>query len=302
MYTLLERIAKDGLQRTSQPDEWNLIMSQIVINLLKTRKLCRSFKGQPLFGIYQTVYEQVYTQLLLDLMEKLQSTHYRKDDFVSWMNSHRDQAFKASLNDTCLKQFALTAQGYADNSDLRQYALTELVEAIRRSGRLCHPYQHQFSNQFYSGLYDEAVNKTLLYVCQKIDRYDPKRGNGKFMNWVNFRLERIITDSYHEIRESHIVYLSSTQSLDIAQASSSPSLLESVYACLLEDQGSLFSQTYIRNRPDATFQAIALARLSDLSWKEISTQFGISIPTLSSFFQRGCEKFRTLFLDYVQST
>jgi hypothetical protein len=47
--------------------------------------------------------------------------------------------------------------------------------------------------------------------------------------------------------------------------------------------------TYIKGRPDVNCQVLILKRLPpEVSWKELSEEFGLSIPTLSSFYQRQC--------------
>jgi hypothetical protein len=84
------------------------------------------------------------------------------------------------------------------------------VEAIRLSGKLSHPHRTRFSPQFYDLLYEEAVNKTLMYVCRKIDKYDPERGQDKkFMTWVNFRLDRVIIETSREFKDPKLVDLPS---------------------------------------------------------------------------------------------
>lgn len=69
--------------------------------------------------------------------------------------------------------------------------------------------------------------------------------------------------------------------------------------CIEQDVDQVFRQAYIRDRPDANFRAIALARLNHRSWDELSTELGIKVPTLSSFFQRCCDKFAPKFQEYL---
>jgi hypothetical protein len=76
-------------------------------------------------------------------------------------------------------------------------------------------------------------------------------------------------------------------------------LFERIRECLEDDAENIFKQVYIRNRPDANFSAIALARFSGQSWEDISAKFRIPLPTLSRFFQRSCEKFRGKFKQYL---
>lgn len=297
--TMNERFAQlviEAQRHASQTEERQLALVQLVDEMLRSRKICRQLGSQSLSGVYQEIYEQVRQQLLRHVGAKLNDYNPQQTTVRAWANILRHQAFVIVLDDAQLKKLALEAQRHPPRTELRQYALGELVEAIRLSGRLCRPHKGRFSPQFYDLLYDEAVNKTLTYVCRKIDNYDPERGDKKFMNWVNFRLERIFIDSCHEFREQDIISLPSLIELEkIVQPEELPSLLERVRECIEEDVDNIFKQTHIKNRPDANFLAIALARFSQETWEEISAKFGIPLPTLSSFFQRCCEKFRPKF-------
>lgn len=81
----------------------------------------------------------------------------------------------------------------------------------------------------------------------------------------------------------------------IVQQEEPPSLFERICEAIEEDAENLFKQAHIRNRPDANFQAIALARFSGKTWEEISAKLKISVSTLSVFFLRCCQKFRSHF-------
>lgn len=275
--------------------------SKLVEEILRSRKLGRPPIGQRLSGVYREIYERVRQQLLLDVGEQLDQYNPEQISVRAWTHALRNQAFRKVLDDTQLKQLAIEAQRHIPYTELRQHALGQLVEAIQLSGRLCHPRQASFSPQFYDLLYEEAVNKTLTYVCQKIDNYDPERGDRKFMNWVNFRLERLFIDSYYEFRELNIENLPSLSELEtIVQPEEPPSLFAEVREAIAEDTEDIFKQVYIRDRPDANFQAIALARFSGESWQEISAKFAIPLPTLSRFFHRCCEKFRSQLWQQLQ--
>ena len=296
----LEQLVKEAQRHAPQTEGGQLVLIQLVDEILRSRKICRSLGRQPLFGVYQEIYEQIRQQLLCDVGEKLNQYNLKQTPVRAWTNTLRHQTFRKILGDAQLKKLAIEAQRHPPHSELRQYALGELVEAIRLSGKLSRPHRASFSPQFYDLLYDEAVNKTLTYVCQKIDNYDPERGEKKFMSWVNFRLDRVFIDSCREFREPNIMNLPSfTELEEIVQIEEPPSLLERVRECLEEDTENIFKQAHIRNRPDANFPAIALARFSGKSWEDISTEFGIPLPTLNRFFQRSCEKFRSEFRQYV---
>ncbi len=296
----LEQLVTQAQRHASQTEGWKLALTQLVDEILRSRKICRPLLGQPLSGVYQQIYEQVRQQLMRDVGEKLNQYSPKQMPVRTWVNTLQHHAFRKILDDTHLKKLAVEAQHHPPHTELRQYALGELVEAIRLSGKLFHPHRASFSPQFYDLLYDEAVNKTLTYVCRKIDKYDPERGDKKFMNWVNFRLERVFIETCREFREPNISNLPSLTELEeVVQPEEPPSLFERVRECLEEDAENIFKQAHIRNRPDANFTTIALARFSGKSWEEISAELKIPLPSLSSFFQRCCEKFRPKFRQYL---
>ncbi|MEL7508524.1 MAG: hypothetical protein AAFN42_14435 [Cyanobacteria bacterium J06554_1] len=271
------------------------IASELVDTMMRSRKVGRPPRGQPLTGIYREICDRIrqhLTQLLQDCIEK-----GRLDPAPTWGYQLRAQATQAALTDPLLKGLALEAQRQPNPSSLRQHALLQLVEAIRACGRLARPHRAKFTPSFYTLLYEEAVNRTLVYVCQKIDTYDPNRGQAqKFMNWVNFRLDRMVIECRRQFSDRDTQELPNLNDLErLSQPEPQSSLASDVRDYIAADPEDVFKSTHIRKCPEASFQAIALARFSDQSWDEISNQFGIKIPTLSSFFQRCCDKFSDQF-------
>ena len=294
----LEQLVTEAQRHTPQTEGRQLALNQLVDEILRSRKICRPPIGQPLSGVYKDIYEQVRQQLFRDVSQELDNYNPTRIPLRTWTNTLRNQAFRIILDDVQLSNLAIEAQQQPPHSDLRKYALGELIEAIRLSGKLSHPHRSRFSPQFYDLIYDEAVNKTLTYVCRKIDKYDPERG--QLMTWVNFRLDRVVIESCREFKTPNIQDLPSLPDLEeIVQPEEPPSLFERVRECLEEDAENIFKQVYIRNRTDANFSAIALARFSGQSWEDISAKFRIPLPTLSRFFQRCCEKFRCKFRQYL---
>ncbi|MEO1391633.1 MAG: hypothetical protein AAFV90_01820 [Cyanobacteria bacterium J06634_5] len=268
---------------------------EVVKMLLRSRKVGRSPIGVPLTGIYQVIYERLSQQLHTELASGLQS--YELTDPTRWVSGLLHQATQSTLTDDLLKALALEAQSHPPSSVLRQHALVQLVEAIRLSGRLARPHRTKFSPPFYALLYEDAVNQTLAYVCRRIDTYDPNRGKArKFMNWVNFRLDRKVIDCRRAFSDRNTQSLPNLNDLDaLPQPEPAESLADTVRAYIQADPEQIFQQAHIRKRPDANFQVIAIARFSDKSWEDISSDLGIKIPTLSSFFQRCCHKFSAQF-------
>ncbi|MEM8809730.1 MAG: hypothetical protein AAGF01_27220 [Cyanobacteria bacterium P01_G01_bin.38] len=272
-------------------------LSELVEVIMRSRKIGRPPRGQPLTGVYQEVCDRIRQQVTQKVIEALDKGLIESD--ATWGYQLQAQATEAALDDGLLKQLALEAQTYP--SPLRQHALMQLIEAIRASGRLAHPHRAKFAPAFYALLYEEAVNRTLVYVCQKIDTYDPERGQAqKFMNWVNFRLDRVLIECRREFSDRNTQALPNLNDLErLPQPESTPSLASDVRDYITADKHDLFKSAHVRNRPDATFQAIALARFSDQSWDDISAQFGVKVPTLSSFFQRCCDKFSEHFQELL---
>ncbi|MBO3459593.1 hypothetical protein G7B40_033140 [Aetokthonos hydrillicola Thurmond2011] len=290
----LEQLIIKVEQYTPHSEKWQLTLTRLVDEMLRTRKVARPLIGQPLFGIYKEIYEQVRQILLHDISEEVDKYKSTGIPLRVWVKAVLNQSFRKILDDQQLKNLAIEAQKHPPHSELRQYSLRELIEAIYRSGRLCHPHRQLCSPQLYELIYEEAVSTTLIYVCQKIDNYDPERGDKKFMNWVNFRLDKVFLDIYFKLRDPKLVELPSLSDLDkLVQPEQGFSLVENICEKIEEDPENLFKNAHIRDRPDANFQTIALARCAGKSWEEISLDFNISISTLSVFFQRCCKKFRS---------
>ncbi len=279
-------------------------INQIATIILRSRPLCRRFNGTPLTGVYQAMYLQAKNQLVNHLkqylvLDKLADEQRQVSSFVqlqpNYLYNLQTQIFQQILDDEQLKKMGLTAQKFPVNSELRTYALTELVKGIKLSGRLCRPHLNKFSSTLYQILYEEALSETLGYVCLNIDLYDPNRGNKKFMNWVNFKLDKSILKCYEKYNRYTKFELTSFQDLEqIKQPVATPNLPQILREYLIKDPDNIFHTTHIRNRPDANFTEIAIAKFSGLSWSKISQQLEIPIPTLNSFYNRWCRRFSPL--------
>lgn len=276
-------------------EEREVIVIEIVNLILRSRTLCRQYQGRPLNGIYQEIYQQVYTFLVELVTQKLQKSNYNLALTYEGFNQLQLQAFRKVLDDTRLKQLALSAQKQPPNSSLRSYALEELVKAIKISNRLCYPHRSLFSNEFYSLIYEEAVVQTITYICTNIDRYDPQRGKGKFMNWVNFKLDKAVLMCRRQFDLSANYELSSLPDFDVIP--DNPKTLtrgDLLYQYIERDPRKVLQTTYIVGNSQANFRAIALKRLSGKTWKEIAQELNSTVSVLSSFYRRSCQKFQFL--------
>ena len=292
---ILKQLFQQLYQQNCSQQQKEYLVGKIVKLVLHSRTFCRKYQGQPLFGIYLEIYTQAKLQLLEDILPE--NSHYKISELgtVSWQSKVKNQAFRNVLDDERLKQLALTVQSYALNSELRSYALRELIRAIKISGKLCSPYKYRFSPEIYQVIYEEALMETFMYICTKIDNYDPQRGNKKFMNWVNFKLEKSVLFCCNQLRINQELQFFELSDLDkITNPVNSPSLAESLLEYLKKDPDKIFTRSYIKGKPEANFRTIALGRITGQSWQEMAQQFDVPVPTLSSFYRRNCQRFKSI--------
>ncbi len=178
-----------------QNQQRNQALAELVEQILRTRKVCRPRPGHPLSGIYLEIYQTVQQQLNHQLDDDIDSRYLQMTSDQDWA-SWRDSVFKKVLDEGCLQQLALEAQRHQLNTPERFYALTELLNAIKLSGKLYH------RGQFSPDVYDDAVNRTLYYVYQNLNHYN--REKGKFINWVNFRLNKMLQKAQQDLTDPFI--------------------------------------------------------------------------------------------------
>jgi DNA-directed RNA polymerase specialized sigma24 family protein len=276
-------------------------VTKLVDQILRSRPICRPVKDQPLSRACQDIYQAARQQLFLALSSDIDRYNPENKSLRQWANVRMREAFQKILTDNHLKQLALEAKQHPTQTQQRQYLLTELINAIQLSRRLIHPQRGELSRDFYNVIYDDAVNRTLLYVFQKIDLYDPERGNGVFMNWVNFRLDRTLRDirASYQITQDKPIPIEEIDNLGTTEAA--PTTFEIIMNYIERDPDEIFKREVIQKNPNASFQAIFLAkRIQGKSWKEISQDLGIPVTTLSSFYWRCIQRLAPRIRQYVQ--
>jgi hypothetical protein len=197
--------------RLREADKNSLEIKLLAAEFLRSRRLCRPFQNQPLFGVYQIIYEEVKQSLeekLIALIDRSQLPPQLDRQTSLEIRQLNEQllieSFAEKLTHERLKQLAIFAQKSRNDLLLRQYAVRELIEAIVISDKMFRPHQTRFSRQFYELLYEEAKNQTLLYIANKIDLYKPSDGVN-FMSWVNFRLDKEILNARSKLDEPFVV-------------------------------------------------------------------------------------------------
>jgi hypothetical protein len=193
--------------------------------------------------------------------------------------------------DEQLRGLVTEACGHPPGSPQRQKLLTQVIRLTSsKLWRENTPY------------YQDALQQTWLYFCHNVCEgltgqiYDPTYGT--VATWLNAYLKRRLQDFYlNQNREQ-----ATTVSPRVSQSSLSdrgeaidpmdnlpPPILEELEIWLRTDSNGELRATCIKGRPDVNCQVLILKRLPpEISWKELSEQFGISIATLSSFYQRQC--------------
>jgi hypothetical protein len=198
--------------------------------------------------------------------------------------------------DEQLRCLVKEACGHRPGSPQRQKLITQIIRlTASRLWRENTPY------------YQDALQQTWLYFCRNVCEgltgqiYDPTYGS--VITWLNAYLRRRLQDFYvNQNREK-----ATTVSLKIRQSTSGitsqtidpvenlpaspqvPPILEDLEIWVQTDSDGELRGTYIKGRPDVNCQVLILKRLPpEVSWRELSEEFGLSIPTLSSFYQRQC--------------
>ena len=214
--------------------------------------------------------------------------------------------------DEQLKHLALEAQRHPPKTRERRVALTTLINAILGSGRLYRPSPSRVPPSFYEAyedIYDEAKQELLLHICQKIHEYDSERGS--VISWVNVLMDRRFFNEaiikFGNGREMHLKMINKRTPEEFKTvekdedfiSANEPVLSEKLRWLIEQDPDNIFRSTHIEKKPEANFQVLLIKRLSKTSWKEISGETGISIPTLSSFYRRCLKKFAPQVKEYL---
>lgn len=211
--------------------------------------------------------------------------------------------------DSHLQQLAIAAQQQPKRSVARQRALAALINALLRSRKLCRPRRGQFRG-IYEDIYAEALQRLFSFICERIDDYSPQKG--EVLQWTNFLLSRrffIEASREHlpavykgmdarNVKRLTLEQLDRNNPVDL-NPQLTPLLSQEVKSCLAEDPEGLFQQAHVADNPAASFQHIAISRIEGHSWKDLSAELDIPVPTLSSFYRRCLARFASKLKEYL---
>ncbi|MGA7934053.1 MAG: sigma-70 family RNA polymerase sigma factor [Kovacikia sp.] len=198
--------------------------------------------------------------------------------------------------DKQLRQLVEDACKHPPASLERQRCLTQIIRLT--SGKLWRepvPY------------YQDALQQTWIYFCQHVcekgtgERYDPSRSS--VITWLNYYLRRRLQDGFIQVQKQQAktaptqtrVSASSgpdeqVNPVDLLPASPDvPPILDEVSTWAETDSSGELRRIHIEGYPQINCQLLILRRLPpETSWKALSEEFGVAVPTLSSFYQRQC--------------
>ena len=179
-------------------------------------------------------------------------------------------------------------------SPQRQRRLTQIIRLIGR--------QLWQENVSY---YQDALQQTWIYFCQNLCEgktgcaYDPEKAY--VVTWLNAYLKRRLQDGYinvqkqraQTVRASSSKVGSDGQPIDLIDTLPAkpdvPPLLTDVRAWATSDPEQTLTRIHLTNHPQITCQLLILKRLPpETPWKELAIELGVSVGTLSSFYQRQC--------------
>ncbi|HAZ48333.1 MAG TPA: hypothetical protein DCZ55_28730 [Cyanobacteria bacterium UBA11371] len=192
-----------------------------------------------------------------------------------------------------LKQLAIQAQQHPVQSSQRRLALNKLVGEIVRSPNRRRRAPASWPAHLYHDLYNQALNKTLLEICQKIDQYNPEY---PVMAWVNEILGYRCLDVGREYNQNTLPTYSLNelkQELpDLKPLDDEDEMLAEFLRSDPENRLKIF----IKGHPEATLQVLALAILEEgKTWKQLSIDFGIPMQTIVSFVKRNLQNLTDYF-------
>lgn len=184
----LEQLVREVQHQRPRSTEREIALEQLIDEMMKLRRICRPYRGQPV-AVCEEICVQVRAFLKAHLAQQFENNCFKLMS-ADELRGVRDQAFKQVLTDEKLTALAQFTQSQPSESGLRKHSVNELIEAI---------WLVRFSAKARTSLLnEEAIAKTLTHVYEKIDQFDPARGNGQFMAWVNYWLNIFLKETQEE--------------------------------------------------------------------------------------------------------
>ncbi|WDD36973.1 sigma-70 family RNA polymerase sigma factor (plasmid) [Nostoc sp. UHCC 0926] len=207
------------------------------------------------------------------------------------------------MNEEEVTELAVIAQQQLPGTTGRRIALSKLMDVIYRSPKLWYfPNRNQYLPGVYEDIYEEARQDLFVYISQNLDKYDPTRA--QFMTWANMLLKkRFFKDAIPKIIGKNELKVDPyvLENKEYPQPDNTEvdwiTAVEKIKQYIETDPEGIFKQERIKGHPQANFRQIAIKKWSGISWKQMSEEWEIPIPTLSNFYQRSLQRFRENFIN-----
>lgn len=191
----------------------------------------------------------------------------------------------------------------------RQQRLNRFLHEVLQSGKLSRPHAADWPTHLYEDLYHEALQKTLIEICQKIDQYNEAH---PVMAWVNFRLNCQLMEVIKDYQKQGMTQMPKSGGAfpvrlpsleDLPLSTVPPETLDlQIQAFLQQDPEGLLQKERLRDHPEITFQRLAIAKFVEgQSWVELAEALNISAQTLCSFFNRQLKTLIPYFQRHLES-
>lgn len=193
-----------------------------------------------------------------------------------------------------LQQLVRQVCQYPVDSRQRRKGFNQIIRMIQQSGKLWRdsvPY------------YEDALQDTWLHfsrnLCEATTAEQPYCDEACFIiarlnAYLKRRLQDYATRATEEQKQREPKRVSSSGEIldpveEIAAPVPTPSLLEAVQAWVEADESGALRNIHVKGRPDVNCQVLILQRLPpETAWKDLATEFGLSISTLSGFYEKQC--------------
>jgi DNA-directed RNA polymerase specialized sigma24 family protein len=279
----LSQLALKVQQQRPQTESWHQTINELLQTLHLSGKLHR-----PGYGRDAAVYEDAVTRTLSFVYQNIHAYDAQRGKFLAWVNYRLKMILLETQQE--LKEPLVQA---VDGKVIRfKYQLNTLMKRSRQAN-ITACLTLQLKGLVPSELTEIILITIVLWLLSQLSIKYPQQADS-----LLFRIaQACISPSFQRYEVT-----SEVSTLEnIAQPQSTTSISEKMWEYFQLDPQQQ-CQKHIKNHPEATFQAIALARLHGKRWQDLSESFGVDVPTLSNFFQRRLRELAPKIRDYIQET
>ena len=183
---------------------------------------------------------------------------------------------------------------YPAGSRQRKKIITDMIRLMDKSGGLSKKSSQYYDRDYYEDAWQET---RLFFVKNLFEIYNPEKGT--ILAWLNSNLNWKLYELWLKKKEKGAKTVPSQVESDegkvmdlvenIPARPDIPPMETEVRAWVEADADGKLRNCHIKGHPEANCQVLILRRLPpETKWKDISAEFNIEVPTLSSFYRRNC--------------